>query len=184
MTEQISKLKALEDISALYDKRSPFTPEEKLQAALAMLVCGTPTKAAKYIANPAINAALIRNWKARAPWWPQAMEIAKKDKQADLDIMFTALMHKATKEIRDRIEHGDEVVTANGVKQRRKVSMRDLVTAMGYLFDKRALLRGDPTSRIEKSDTDKVLDKLEARLKGYTKEKGKLLEGEVVHADE
>ena len=162
----------------LYDSRSPFTPEEKLQACGAYLVTGSSGKAAKYCENEKINAALIRNWKTRAPWWNQAMAMVKAEKQEELDTVLTSLLNKVPKEIRDRVENGDEVILKDGTRSRKKVSLRDLIGAMQYLYGTRALLRGDPTKISDAADTERLLDKIAKRLEQPTK--GVLLEGEVV----
>lgn len=128
-----------------------YGPKEKLRAALAYLISGNSIDASKVCGIPDKT---IRDW-TRETWWADYMADARKEKNDELDAAFTDILHKAVGEVKERIEHGDEVIdTKTGTKNRRKVSARDATLVAAVLIDKRAILRGEPT-RISKTISEK-----------------------------
>lgn len=135
---------------------------DKLNAALAYLITGETEGAAKLCGIPGRT---IREW-TEEPWWADVITEARKMKNDELDAAFTSILHKATGEVADRIEHGDEIIQKDGSKARRKVSARDATLVAAVLIDKRAVLRGEPT-RISKSINEKErLNTLKNNLEG------------------
>jgi hypothetical protein len=170
------------ELSDLYRANGKWTPEQKIQAATAMMITGTSKKAQDLTGIPA---ATIRWWATQASWWPELMKAVRKEKDEELDAMQTSLIHKAGEEIMDRLENGDEHVTKDGDIVNKKVSGRDAAIIHGTLFDKRALNRGNPTSRTEKTDSE-ALDQLAVQMEQFTRrmeEAGhfaKPIQGEVI----
>ena len=76
----------------------------------------------------------------------------------------TSIIHFAGEELIDRLQNGDEVITKDGDVRQKKIGAKDLAWIMSIIHDKRALLRGDPTSRTEKIDTAKILDDMAKRF--------------------
>jgi hypothetical protein len=138
----------------LYSQNGPYTPEQKLSAVMAYVVTGCSIKAGEMTGIPN---ATIRYWKSQAPWWPETIAKLRKQKQDELDGRFTGVIHKAIGEVEDRLDNGDQVVDKNGNLVRRKMSGKETATTLAILFDKRQMLRGDPTSRTEKTTTSEQL---------------------------
>ena len=67
---------------------------------------------------------------------------------------------KDLKEMEDRLTNGD--LNAKGEKV--PVSAVQLASIFGTLYDKRALIRGEPTSRVERVSVDQQLNKLHKRF--------------------
>ena len=169
------------DLTDLYDPRSKYSPQLKLQVAAEYLVRGTSLQAAKATGVPS---ATIRSWKTRAPWWNQAIEEARKRLTQDLDAMYTAILHEGGKQILDRVQKGNIVVDAKtGEKSRAPLTARELATVTGITFDKRALQRGEPTARTEQTPAQ-ILDQLAKKLEDVAtkklEERARTIEGEVV----
>lgn len=170
---------------ALTDVRSPYSAEDRVAVAVAYLIKGGNSVEAAKMASPllseGIEAGTIRQWKSRAGWWPQAEQLARGILQQDLDRKYTALLHETEKEIMDRVKKGDHKVV-NGEVQRVPVGIKDLVVTHGVISDKRAMIRGEPTSRSESTGVDLIFKLAEAlREKGQTARA--VIEGEVVDAE-
>lgn len=150
------------DLKDLYHPRSPYTPQQKIAAANAYLITGTSIKAQRYCG---IKADIIRDWKSSSTWWPELFQKVKQAKQDELDAILSGTLHHAMGKISDRIENGDERLLKDGTKTKVAISGKDLSIIVSILYDKRALLRGDPTARVENNsnkDTMKLLqDKFE-----------------------
>ena len=131
------------DLNDLYAANGKYTPEEKLYAVVAYMVEGNSVRASKRTGIPADT---IRWWKNNAPWWNDAMKEGRRQYQDQLDAHLTRIIHKGAEEVAERLEKGDEIVTKDGDVRRKKMAGRDVATTMAILYDKRALLRGDPTS--------------------------------------
>ena len=131
-------------------------PEVRMAACAAYLVEGDSKRVEKLTGIPART---IREWTTQE-WWHEATERLRIQYEARLDIKLTAIMDKALSAVLDRLEHGDEVLDAkSGTMTRRKVSGRDAAIISAVAFDKRALLRGQPTSRVERVDLGALREK-------------------------
>lgn len=157
---------SLQHIQGLGDSRDCYTVEQKLKAVAAYYVTGRIDEAAKITG---IEASTIRKWKQVTPWWNEAVREVKRAKQEQLDVKLTNLIEKSMSELRDRLLHGDEVVTSKGQKLRRKISGRDLAIITGCLYDKRTQIRKDPLSDKEEVKED-TLNKLKANFEQLSKE--------------
>lgn len=154
------------DLNDLYAKNSKYTPEQKLYAVLCYMVEGTSVKAGKV---SGVDPATIRWWKAEASWWAPALKELRRQYQDQLDAKFTGLIHSAVKKIEERIEIGDEVIDKYGDLHHKAISARDMTMILAILYDKRALLRGDPTSNAGKVGSQE-LDALTQRFENFAKE--------------
>ena len=135
------------------DSRSQFSAEDKMCAAMAYLVSGgNSTKAAEMAAVEGLKPATIRQWKKRGNWWPEAEAHAKMLLQKDLERSYTKMLHRTEQEIFDRVEKGDWIVAKDGSHVRKPLLAKDMIYFHGVVHDKRAMIRGEPTSRTEKID--------------------------------
>lgn len=162
MTDENKKLPVGVDdnefsLSDMYDPRSKYTADEKFAAVMAYLVTGNSKSAAK-VCN--IPNATIRWWKASAAWWPDALEQCRKQKNDEIDAKITKILDKAVGNIADVLENGEEVATKQGEIVRKMPSGRDQTIIAATLFDKRNLIRGEPTSRNSSKTTEEILGNL------------------------
>lgn len=113
-------------------------------------------------------------------WWPILIEELKYIKQSELDGQYTGIMEKSLAEVVERLENGDEVIV-NGEIRRKKVSARDAALISAIMFDKRQLLRGDPTAiKQQNFNVDERMEKLMSTFEQIArKENEKVIEGEV-----
>jgi len=149
-------------------KRNHFTDKEKLNAACVFAVSGNSRRTAELTKIPE---ATIRSWKQTA-WWNEAMQriIVEQDEELGTDL--TKLINKAVVAIEDRIENGDSVYDSKrGTLVRKPVSAKDLAVVSAITIDKRQLLRGQPTERVEKISVDDTLKTLQDEFRKFSKAK-------------
>ena len=164
------------DLKELYDTRSPWTPEQKLGAVLAYIITGTSRGV---FLHTGIPAGTVRRWKHKAAWWPDAVNQMRKRKQDEVDAKLTGALDRIIDNLVDRVDNGDVVFNKEGLQERKPISGRDMAIIMGVTFDKRALMRGDATSRVEKVTTDETLNKLVHKFTELSNQiEGKTVEGE------
>ncbi len=143
------------------DSRSQFSAEEKMACVMAYLITGgNSSRAIELACVPEMKAATLRQWKKRSKWWDDAISHAKALLQKDLDAAYTKMLHRTEKELFDRVEEGDVVILKDGSQVRKPLSAKDLIYVHGVVFDKRAMTRGEPTSRTEKVDPLSVVNQL------------------------
>jgi len=106
-----------------------------------------------------INVNTARDW-TKQQWFADVLDLVRFEHQKKLDARMTALLDRDLKEIEDRLTNGD--LNAKGEKV--PVSAVQLASIFGTLYDKRALIRGEPTSRVERVSVDQQLNKLHKRF--------------------
>ena len=150
----------------IYDPKAKIAPELKIQAAVCYMLTGT-VKGVERLTG--ISHQTVSEWKNKSQWWPLVLAKVKKEKQDELDAEITALIHKSTESLLDRLENGDEVLLKDGSGEtarierfQRKLSGKDIASIINTLYDKRAMLRGDPTSITAKVTSIDVLSELKS----------------------
>lgn len=118
----------------------------KIDAAIAYIVTADSEAASKLCNVPART---IRSW-MQMPWWEDILAEAMSVKQKELDATFTRIIHQATDQLVERIEQGDVVLDKTGNKINMPIKGKDLAWIAAIITDKRAIARGQPTSRSEK----------------------------------
>lgn len=116
--------------------------EDKLRAAFAYIITGNSVDASKLCNVPDRT---IREW-AESTWWSELVAEAKTAKNVELDAMYTRIMAKAIGQVEERIDNGDVVIDKNGNQVRKSVNAKDLAIIASIFQDKRAIVRGEPTS--------------------------------------
>lgn len=155
------------DLSEL--KCDKWLPEDRIKACLYHIILGSSIKASKYCGIPAVT---IRYW-TRQQWWQEASRQIRKTQNELLDIKLTTIINKTSDQLLDRIENGEYKLAPNGEIIKIPMHSRDLAVAgMAVPFDKRALIRGDPTSRIERTGVDETLKKLKDHFEQLVKPQG------------
>lgn len=134
---------------------------DRITAAYAWIVTGSCEKASKLCGIPART---IRDW-TNTDWWVDLIQEARKHKQQELDAQLTGIIHAAGEELMDRILNGDEVMKKDGTVARRKVPAGTLGIILATQVDKRAIIRGEPTSiRGEKKTIKEQLENVAKEL--------------------
>lgn len=147
----------VEDMYAdIYDPRAKIEPEIKIHAAACYFLTGN-VKAAARMAG--LSHQTISNWKNHAQWWTPVISKIRKEKNDELDAEITELIHLSIGGLADRVQNGEEVYTKDGFVKK-EMSGRDLAQTINILYDKRTMLRGDPTSIKAVQDPKKLLDEL------------------------
>lgn len=134
--------------------------DDRITAAIAWLITGS-TEEAGTLCN--IPGRTIRDWMTK-PWWEEVLAEAKGIKQKELDALWTGLIHKSTTELRNRLDKGDPIMTKTGDVKYMPVKAKDLAIITSIAVDKRALLRNQPTSRVERITIEEKLDRIGSRL--------------------
>lgn len=140
--------------------------EQRIEAAIAWLITGSCEEASKLCEIPVRT---IRSWQ-KEDWWDDILDQAKGIKQKELDALWTGLIHKATSALNDRIDKGDVHITRQGTQERIPVKARDLAAIVERLVDKRAMSRGQATTRTEKITVEEKLDRAKAKLEKMDEE--------------
>ncbi len=140
----------------IYDPRAKIDPEMKIHAAMCFMMAGTVTGCANLCG---IDSRTISNWKNKSQWWDAVLAKVRKEKQDELDAALSEVIHTSVDALKDRLKDGDEVVTKDGIV-RKQVGGRDLATILSTLYDKRSMVRGDPTSITRKETSADVLSNI------------------------
>jgi hypothetical protein len=159
----------------IYNPSALIAPELKIQAAMCFVLTGTVSGAAKL---SGLEPELISRWKNHSQWWGTVLAKCKKEKQDELDAQLTDVIHGSVVALKDRLENGDEVVTKDGIVKK-QVGARDLATVLNTLFDKRSMIRGDPTSITRKESSEDILKTLRGEFEKIAEDAmGKTVVGE------
>ena len=137
------------DLSDLYSQNTLYSPEQKIAAAQAYLITGTSVQAQKYCG---VKADIIRDWKNKSTWWPELFKTVQKQKSTELEANFTRILDTSLVQLEDRLENGDTKIQKDGSLTRVPMGGKEIAVVLAIMYDKRALLRGDVTSRVEKKD--------------------------------
>ena len=155
------------DLKDMYAPNSPYTPEQKVEAAQAYLITGSSYQAQKYCG---IKADVIRDWKTRSTWWPDLFIQVRKTKNDELDANFSAVIHSAVGEVADRVTNGDSKLQKDGSIVKVPMGGKELAIVLGILYEKRALLRGDVTSRVENHSNKDAMKLLQNKFEDIAKQ--------------
>jgi hypothetical protein len=152
-----------------------WTEKEKLNCVCVFSVCGNSRRTSELTHIPE---ATIRTWK-QTDWWQELSERIVQEADEQLDTKLTSIVDKAVEALNDRLENGEEVYDIRSGKIIKKtVGAKDSAFIFATAVDKRQLLRGKATSRVEKVTVDTRLNRLAEQFKAFTNTK--TIEGELV----
>jgi len=143
--------------------------ETRVNAAICWLVTGSVEKASVMSEIPERT---IRDW-IKQPWWDDVVDTAKGIKQKELDALWTGLIHKSADALRDRVDNGDSVLDKFGNIKKVPIKGKDLAFITAIAVDKRALARGQATSRTERISIEEKLSKIGEKLESMAEEEQK-----------
>ena len=121
---------------------------------MACGICGVPYQTAK-------------KWKTH-PWFNEMVSNIQAEETTQLDAKLSKIVNKTLDVIAERLENGEHILDSKtGTVKRVPVKMRDAKTVMTDLFDKRQLIRKQPTKITEQQTVDKRLENLQARFEKF-----------------
>ena len=165
-----------------------YTPDERIMAATYYAVTGSSIQASekcKAQGTP-IPASTIRKWKNTTSWWKPVLHEVRKAKQEELDAKLTSIIMEGADKLEDRVRNGNiKLNPRTGELNRVPMTSGELSKdAVGIPYDKRALMRGDPTSRTERVDPKLMLEDLAKQfVKIVEMNEPKPIEAEIIEND-
>ena len=117
-----------------------YTNEDRMNFAVAYVITGNVAEIARKMNLPDKT---LYGW-LKSDWWPRFYDEAKRQHAELIEARLSDVVEKATNQLIDRIEHGDEVVARDGTIVTVKVSARDLNTIIRDSVDKIRLLQNKP----------------------------------------
>lgn len=152
-----------------------WSQEKKIQTVTTYLALGN---APMTEAVTGVPRGTIRQWKMQS-WWKELESDIRNEEDSELDVKLSKVIDKSLDAVLDRVENGDFIFDSKtGKFVRKPVHMKDALSAVTQVFDKRNLLRGKPTSRVEKQNVSDNLSKLAAEFAKFAA--SKTIEGEVI----
>lgn len=114
--------------------RQPWSPGDRETAIAAYADLGSVKEAAEATGVPL---GTLERWLA-APEAAQAVEAIRKQHARKRSLEAGSLWDRAVSELRDRLDHGDHVLTKQGEVVRKPIGGRDLAVIAGIMADKTA----------------------------------------------
>jgi len=111
-----------------------------------------------------VNYDVARYWLTTA-YSDKIIRILKVEQQKVLDVKLTGLIETVISSVEERLAFGDYNTRGDRVP----VQLDKLLKALTTLYDKRALIRGEPTSRVERVSTQDRLSRLSKRFESLPK---------------
>lgn len=165
-------------------KKYFYSDAKKVEVVTTYLVLG---KAPLVEAATGVPRGTIRTWKMQ-PWWKEMEAEIRSEEDMELDSKLSKIVDRTLDAVVDRIEHGDYILDSRtGSVKRVPVKMKDAHKVSIDLIDKRNLLRGKPTSRVEKIGVEDTMLKLAEQFKDWAKlikREEKVIEGNYAVHDE
>ena len=143
---------------------SYYTDEQRRQAVLNYALLGNYTKVSEVTGIPDNT---INHWANHSDWWDVLLEQVREEKQAEIDAMYTGIIHKSSENLMQQLNSDD----VNAIKP------LDLIKISAIAFDKRQLVRNQPTS-IRTDNTRQLLQELANGFRSISQ--GNVIEGEVI----
>lgn len=111
--------------------------------------------------------ATANQWK-RTEWFKEMVASIQAEENTQLDAKLSKIVDKSLDVVMNRLEEGDFILDSKtGTIKRVPVKMRDAKQVMTDLFDKRQLIRKQPTKITEAQTVDKRLDMLAQRFEKF-----------------
>lgn len=141
--------------------RVPWSNEDKSRAVAAYVATGSFTKSAAITGIPENS---IRNW-AKQDWFGEEARRVDQTDSDELKSTFTRIAKKASLELEDRLENGDEFLDRNGEIQRKKVGGKDLAIIAAVATDKRKQQLETPQTVAIQSSQEKLISLMASFIK-------------------
>lgn len=158
-------------------KKYFWSDADKHRGAAAYVTLGSFEKASNVTG---ISESTLRMW-ARQDWWGEECLRVDKTDTDNLKSTYTRIAKRATEELEDRLNNGDEIVTKDGEVVKKKIGGRDLAIIAAVASDKRKQAMEQPHSVPLQSSQEKLMALMESFIK-FTK--AKTIEHEVIDAEQ
>lgn len=153
-------------LSANIGGKSCYSPELRARAVFLTTLLGNAYRASKELNVPYRT---VHDW-TKTDWWAELEARLRNQAAKSLEAKFTNIIRRSLEAIEERLIRGDVKLKGDEVVYQ-PVSAKDAAVVLGVIYDKRALLKGDPTSRSEKTST--VRDRLKGLASDMEKAAGK-----------
>jgi len=153
-------------------KGSP-TPSEKIANFFICYVNGNGIREAARQCD--LNENTARSWRSR-DWWAEVESAARKVTSQKSDRHMTKLLDRALESVSERLEKGDPY-THQGTVGYKPVTARDSALIAAILYDKRALIRGEPTNIGAEVSEKERLESLSERFESIAQGKFRVVAG-------
>lgn len=137
-----------------------YLPQDIETAATVFCLTGLLTKTSEVLG---ISTAALGKWTEREEWINTVTRIQRQHSY-ELDHKLSNIINLAYDSVVDRLVNGDEVVTKEGEKVRKKMSGRDAAWIGSVLFDKRQIGRKLPTAISEAVNADEKLNQIAQKM--------------------
>lgn len=148
-------------------ERGIYPMEKQVEACTIYAATGNPQTCEELTGVPA---KVVREWRKEG-WFQDLMKEIRDESNEKNDVIFTQIIETALAEVQDRLQNGEAYVQKDGTIGRKPVSVRDLALVAAINIDKRELLRGKPTSRVESVGEQGKLEKLAEMFTALTQKK-------------
>ncbi len=139
------------------ESRSHYTSEQKQEVAATFLSTGSLNRTAELTNTPPTT---VQQW-AHTEWWHTLLGTLREQYREELEARISTALFKSLDQIDERLNNGDVTVTKMGDIVRHPIRARDLGIIASILFDKRQIIRHQPTSI---TASDSRLQTLAAKL--------------------
>ena len=119
-----------------------YTQQQREEVAAVYLTTASLRKTSELTR---VAYATIQDW-TKQDWWAPAVDRIRSQYQEELEARISSALFKALDQLDDRLNNGDVSVTKHGDVVRHPVRARDLGIISSILFDKRQIIRHQPTS--------------------------------------
>ena len=130
--------------------------KKQLEAVTTYLATGSLAETSRIINVPYRT---VQSWKLESEWWPKVVEEIQSGENQKVDQKMSRIIDKTLEKLVERIEDGDYMYDQKtGRMVKVPIKARDLERITSGLFDKRQLIRKQPTNI--KSDPSNQTDRL------------------------
>lgn len=130
--------------------------KKQLEAVTTYLATGSIAETSRIINVPYRT---VQSWKLESEWWPKVVEEIQSGENQKIDQKMSRIIDKTLEKLVERIEDGDYMYDQKtGRMVKVPIKARDLERITSGLFDKRQLIRKQPTNI--KSDPSNQTDRL------------------------
>lgn len=142
---------------------SRYSDQQRREAVMLYVLHGNWRRVSELTRIPERT---LNDWSIQ-PWFATMLAELRAEKGAEFDGALTRVLDEATKQLLDRLQHGDPYIVGGQVK-RRPVAAIDLAIIAGVAFDKRQLCRSLPVETGPKVDSTRELAEM---LQAYVRAK-------------
>lgn len=140
---------------------SHYSDEDRLRAVSAYAITGSFRKVEERTGIPHQT---VHAW-SQTEWWESLLGQVRTLNKDRYQSVFAGFLEKVAVELQDRLENGDPIVDKEGQTVGRKpVSAKELGILAAIAYDKMALIAGDPTSRVERVNSEDKMAELADRF--------------------